>query len=140
LLSGGEPDVELGGEDCIESVELAGGVAASEGELGVLGGGALDCIELSEGGADVSGPVACCREQAAASVSALRLKINKPRFIEHLAIVEWIPGRLSPGGTGTTSHACPCSVGKNAARAQAWADQLRPRPPFGNKIVGNAPP
>lgn len=87
LLSGGEPDVELGGEDCIESVELAGGVAVSEDELGELGGGELDCIELSELGADVSGPVACCREQAAASVSALKLKINKPRFIEHLAIV-----------------------------------------------------
>lgn len=86
VLSGGEPGVELGGEACIESVEL-GGVAASEDD-GVLGGGALDCIELSElGGADVSGPVACCREQAAASVSALRLKINKLRFIEHLAIV-----------------------------------------------------
>jgi hypothetical protein len=83
LLSGGE----LGGEDCIESVELAGGVDVSEGELGALGGGELDCIELSELGADVSGPVACCREQAAASVSALRHKINKPRFIEHLAIV-----------------------------------------------------
>jgi hypothetical protein len=86
LLSGGEPDVELGGEACIESVEL-GGVAASEDD-GALAGGALDCIELSElGGADVSGPVACCREQAAASVSALKVKINTLRFIEHLAIV-----------------------------------------------------
>lgn len=87
LLSVGEPEVELGGEDCIESVELAGGVAVSEDEPGALGGGELDCIELSVLGADVSGPVACCREQAAASVSALRHKINKPRFIEHLAIV-----------------------------------------------------
>jgi hypothetical protein len=86
LLSGGEPEVELGGEDCIESVELAGGVAVSEDELGALGG-ELDCIELSVLGAAVSGPVACCREQAAASVSALSDKINKPRFIEHLAIV-----------------------------------------------------
>lgn len=86
LLSGGAPDVELGGEACIESVEL-GGVAESEDD-GALAGGELDCIELSElGGADVSGPVACCREQAAASVSALRLKINRLRFIEHLAIV-----------------------------------------------------
>jgi hypothetical protein len=127
LVSGGEPDVEFDGEDCIESVELAGGVAASEGELGVLGGGALDCIEVSEGGADVSGPVACCREQAAASVSALRLKINKPRFIEHLAIVNGFPAALSPGGTETTSHACQCSVDKMAAQAQAWTDQL---PPF----------
>ena len=86
-MSGGAPDVEAGGADCIESVELAGGVAVSDDEPGALGGGELDCIELSELGADVSGPVACCREQAAASVSALRHKINKPRFIEHLAIV-----------------------------------------------------
>jgi hypothetical protein len=88
LLSG----VELGleGGDCIESDELAGGVVASDG---VLGGGELDCIELSELGADVSGPVACCREQAAASVSALRHKINKPRFIGHLAIVGWVISR-----------------------------------------------
>jgi hypothetical protein len=55
----------------------------SGGIAGVLGGGALDCIELSElGAADVSGPVACSREQPAASVSALRDRINKPRFIE----------------------------------------------------------
>jgi hypothetical protein len=61
--------------------------------LGVLGGGALDCIELSELGADVSGPVACSREQAAASVSPLRHRINKPRFIGHLAIVGWVISR-----------------------------------------------
>ena len=83
LLSG----VALGGvEDCMESDELAGGVAESVGELGVLGGG-LDCIALSELDPVGLGPVACCREQAAASVSALRQRINKPRFIGHLAIV-----------------------------------------------------
>ena len=73
-LSGVEPGLV----DCIESEELAGGVALSGG---VLGGGALDCMELLELGADVSGPVACCREQAAASVSALKERINKPRFM-----------------------------------------------------------
>jgi hypothetical protein len=83
LLSGMELEPELGGV-CIESDELAGGVDASGGVLG----GALDCMELSElGGAAVSAPVACCREQAAASVSALRHKSNKPRFIGHLAVV-----------------------------------------------------
>ena len=91
-MSGGVLDVELGGEDCIESVELAGGVAVSD-DPGALGGGELDCIELSVLGAEVSGPVACCREQAAASVSALRHKISKPRFIEHLAIVGWMISR-----------------------------------------------
>jgi hypothetical protein len=83
LLSG----VALGGdEDCMESDELAGGAAESDGELGVLGGG-LDCIALSEADPGELGPVACCREQAAVSVSALRQRINNPRFIEHLAIV-----------------------------------------------------
>jgi hypothetical protein len=81
-LSGVDPG--LGDDDCIESDELAGGVALSGG---VLGGGEVDCMELLELGADVSGPVACCREQAAASVRALRDRINKPRFIGHLAIV-----------------------------------------------------
>lgn len=77
LLSG----VALGGaEDCMES-EDAGGAAESVGELGVLAGGGLDCIALSELDPDVLGPVACCREQAAASVSALRQRISKPRFI-----------------------------------------------------------
>jgi hypothetical protein len=86
LLSGAELEPELGGV-CIESDELAGGVDVSEGGVLVLGG-ELDCIELSElGGAAVSEPVACCREQAAASVSALRHKSNKPRFIGHLAIM-----------------------------------------------------
>ena len=70
--------VEFGVED-IES-ELAGGVDVSDGVLG----GALDCIELSGAGADVSGPTACCREQAEASASALRHKSTKPRFIGHL--------------------------------------------------------
>jgi hypothetical protein len=93
LLSG----VELGVEDCIESGVLAGGVDVSDGAL-VLGGGELDCIELSEAGADVSGPTACCREQADASASALRHKINKPRFIGHLAVVDGkSPGCSSPG-------------------------------------------
>ena len=58
---------------------LAGGADVSD-EPGVLGG-VLDCIELSVLGAAVSEPVACCREQAAASVSALRHRINKPRFM-----------------------------------------------------------
>ena len=86
LLSGVELEPELGG-DCMESEELAGGVDVSDGVLDVPGV-ALDCMELSGlGVGDVSEPAACCREQAAASVSALRHKINKPRFIGHLAIV-----------------------------------------------------
>jgi hypothetical protein len=78
LLSGVELELELaGGVD--ESGELAGGV--DESELGGVLGGALDCIELSVLGVDVSEPVACCREQAVARASALRLRINKPRFM-----------------------------------------------------------
>lgn len=78
LLSGVELELELAGGVAVDWSVLAGGVDVSE-----LGGvlGALDCIELSVLGADVSEPVACCREQAAASVSALRHRINKPRFM-----------------------------------------------------------
>lgn len=85
LLSG--VALGFGEDDCMESDELAGGVDESVGELGVLAGGGLDCIALSELDPVGLGPVACCREQAAASVSALRQRINKPRFIGHLAIV-----------------------------------------------------
>jgi hypothetical protein len=94
LLSGVALGLELGfAEPGIESDE-AGGVAVSDGVLVELGG-ALDCIELSElGGAAVSDPVACCREQAAASASALRDKTNKPRFMGHLAIGMDSPGRF----------------------------------------------
>jgi hypothetical protein len=82
-LSGVELEPGLDG-DCMESEELAGGVDVSDGVLGVE----LDCMELSELGAGmVSELTACCREQAAASVSALRHKISKPRFIRDLAIV-----------------------------------------------------
>lgn len=72
--------LEPGVEDCIESDELAGGVAVSEGVAGVLAG-ALDCIELSAGAAGVSVLVACCCEQAAASASVLRHKIDKSRLM-----------------------------------------------------------
>ena len=87
LLSGVELELGLEGV-CIEleSDVLAGGVDVSDGVLDVLGV-ELDCIELSELGAAVSEPTACCREQAAASARALRHKINKPRFIGDLAIV-----------------------------------------------------
>ena len=92
LLSGVELEPELEGV-LVESVELAGGVDVSEGVLGVLG--VEDCIELSGLGAVASGLVACCREQAAASASALRLTSNKPRFMGHLAIVDdQSPGRF----------------------------------------------
>jgi hypothetical protein len=83
-LSGVDPGAEDGLEEDIESEGLAGGVELSDGELG---GGALDCMDVLEPGADESGPVACCLEHAAASVSALRDKINKTRFIGYLAIV-----------------------------------------------------
>jgi hypothetical protein len=85
LLSG--VALGFGAEDCMESDELAGGVAESVGELDVPGGGGLACMVLSELDPDVLGAVACCREQAAASVSALRQRISNPRFIGHLAIV-----------------------------------------------------
>jgi hypothetical protein len=80
LLSGVEPELELaGGID--ESGEPAGGVDVESVELGGVVAGALDCMELSVLGVDVSEPVAACREQAVARASALRLRINKPRFI-----------------------------------------------------------
>jgi hypothetical protein len=115
LLSG----VELGVEEGIESV-LAGGVDVSD-DGALLLGGALDCIELSEAGADVSGPTACCREQAEASVSALRDRINKPRFIGHLAVVGWQISRpLHPPGVSVqrvigrgVPSAAECAGGAN---------------------------
>lgn len=80
LLSGVELELELAGGVAVDwSGVLAGGVDESD-ELGGVAG-ALDCIELSVLGA-VSEPVACCREQAVASVSALRHRIKKPRFME----------------------------------------------------------
>jgi hypothetical protein len=86
LLSGVAFGLELGLDGpCMESDEAGGGDDVSDGALVELGG-ALDCIELSELGTAVSEPVACCREQAAASASELRDKSNKPRFMGHLGI------------------------------------------------------
>jgi hypothetical protein len=76
-LSGIELELELAGGVAVDWSALAGGVDASD-ELG----GVLDCIEFSVlGGAAVSEPVACSFEQPAARVSALRHRINKPRFM-----------------------------------------------------------
>jgi hypothetical protein len=92
LLSGVAPELELAGGVAVESGVLAG-VDESGGV--VLGGGVLDCMELSVlGGAAVSEPVEFCLEQAAASVSALRHRINKPRFMG----IPRCPDSNKPGG------------------------------------------
>jgi hypothetical protein len=100
LLSGIELELELAGGVAVDWSVLAGGVDVSE-----LGGvlGVLDCIELSVlGGAAVSEPVACSFEQPAASVSALRHRIIKPRFMGAPRL-SWIGNRpvtLSSGICG----------------------------------------
>jgi len=87
LLSGVELELELAGGVAVDWSVLAGGADVSDEPGGVLG--VLDCMELSVlGGAAVSEPVACSFEQPAASVSALRHRIIKPRFMGHLAVVD----------------------------------------------------
>jgi hypothetical protein len=119
LLSGIVLEPELGGVG-IESDEFAGGVEVSDG---IVLGGVLDCIELSVAGAVVSGPVACCREQAAASASALRLKSNKPRFIEspRCGGKNNLPAAFSSGACPNNAFRTSVFLrGRNRPYTQAW--------------------